>query len=51
METPAPVMEQAFLRLVLADGLTERGTGTGPDGRFAIPNLAPGSPYSMTVTP
>ena len=29
---------------------TKRGTGTEPDGRFTIPNLAPGGPYSVTVT-
>ncbi|MGI4884909.1 MAG: carboxypeptidase regulatory-like domain-containing protein [Janthinobacterium lividum] len=29
---------------------TKRGTGTEPDGRFSIPNLAPGGPYSVTVT-
>jgi hypothetical protein len=28
----------------------KRGTGTEPDGRFTIPNLAPGGPYSVTVT-
>ncbi|OGX91691.1 TonB-dependent receptor [Hymenobacter coccineus] len=28
----------------------KRGTGTEPDGRFSIPNLAPGGPYSVTVT-
>jgi len=29
---------------------TKRGTGTELDGRFSIPNLAPGGPYSVTVT-
>ncbi|MBH8558696.1 TonB-dependent receptor [Hymenobacter negativus] len=29
---------------------TKRGTGTEPDGRFTIPNLAPGGPYEVTVT-
>ena len=29
---------------------TKRGTATEPDGRFTIPNLAPGGPYSVTVT-
>ncbi|MFD2719483.1 carboxypeptidase regulatory-like domain-containing protein [Hymenobacter monticola] len=29
---------------------TKRGTGTEMDGRFTIPNLAPGGPYSVTVT-
>ncbi|MVN79163.1 TonB-dependent receptor [Hymenobacter sp. HMF4947] len=29
---------------------TKRGTGTEPDGRFSIPNLAPGGPYEVTVT-
>ncbi|MDO7850672.1 TonB-dependent receptor [Hymenobacter convexus] len=29
---------------------TKRGTGTEVDGRFTIPNLAPGGPYSVTVT-
>ena len=29
---------------------TKRGTGTEPDGRFTIPNLAPGGPYAVTVT-
>ncbi|MDQ2772669.1 MAG: TonB-dependent receptor [Bacteroidota bacterium] len=29
---------------------TKRGTGTEPDGRFTIPNLAPGGPYQVTVT-
>ncbi|MFD1467303.1 carboxypeptidase regulatory-like domain-containing protein [Hymenobacter caeli] len=29
---------------------TKRGTGTELDGRFNIPNLAPGGPYSVTVT-
>ncbi|WP_201986835.1 TonB-dependent receptor [Hymenobacter rubidus] len=28
----------------------KRGTGTEPDGRFTIPNLTPGGPYSVTVT-
>ena len=29
---------------------TKRGTATEPDGRFTIPNLAPGGPYEVTVT-
>jgi hypothetical protein len=29
---------------------TKRGTGTETDGRFSIPNLAPGGPYTVTVT-
>ncbi|MGI4738866.1 MAG: carboxypeptidase regulatory-like domain-containing protein [Janthinobacterium lividum] len=29
---------------------TKRGTATEPDGRFTIPNLAPGGPYTVTVT-
>ena len=29
---------------------TKRGTGTEVDGRFTIPNLAPGGPYEVTVT-
>ena len=29
---------------------TKRGTGTELDGRFNIPNLAPGGPYSVTVS-
>jgi hypothetical protein len=29
---------------------TKRGTATETDGRFSIPNLAPGGPYSVTVT-
>ncbi len=29
---------------------TKRGTATEPDGRFSIPNLAPGGPYTVTVT-
>ncbi|WP_460583835.1 TonB-dependent receptor [Hymenobacter arcticus] len=29
---------------------TKRGTATEPDGRFTIPNLAPGGPYSVTIT-
>ncbi|RYY21599.1 MAG: TonB-dependent receptor [Cytophagaceae bacterium] len=29
---------------------TKRGTGTEADGRFSIPNLAPGGPYTVTVT-
>ena len=29
---------------------TKRGTGTELDGRFSIPNLAPGGPYNVTVT-
>ena len=29
---------------------TKRGTGTEPDGRFTIPNLAPGGPYEVVVT-
>ncbi|RYY08484.1 MAG: TonB-dependent receptor, partial [Cytophagaceae bacterium] len=29
---------------------TKRGTGTEPDGRFSIPNLSPGGPYTVTVT-
>ncbi len=29
---------------------TKRGTATEMDGRFSIPNLAPGGPYSVTVT-
>lgn len=29
---------------------TKRGTATEVDGRFSIPNLAPGGPYSVTVT-
>jgi hypothetical protein len=29
---------------------TKRGTATEPDGRFTIPNLAPGGPYSVTAT-
>lgn len=29
---------------------TKRGTGTETDGRFSIPNLAPGGPYEVTVT-
>ena len=28
----------------------KRGTATEPDGRFTIPNLAPGGPYTVTVT-
>ena len=29
---------------------TKRGTGTEADGRFTIPNLAPGGPYTVVVT-
>jgi hypothetical protein len=29
---------------------TKRGTATEMDGRFSIPNLAPGGPYTVTVT-
>jgi hypothetical protein len=29
---------------------TKRGTATETDGRFSIPNLAPGGPYTVTVT-
>ncbi|QKG57368.1 TonB-dependent receptor [Hymenobacter sp. BRD128] len=29
---------------------TKRGTATEADGRFTIPNLAPGGPYTVTVT-
>jgi hypothetical protein len=29
---------------------TKRGTATESDGRFSIPNLAPGGPYTVTVT-
>ncbi len=29
---------------------TKRGTGTEVDGRFNIPNLAPGGPYNVTAT-
>jgi hypothetical protein len=29
---------------------SKRGTATEPDGRFTIPNLAPGGPYTVTVT-
>ncbi len=29
---------------------TKRGTASEADGRFSIPNLAPGGPYSVTVT-
>jgi len=29
---------------------TKRGTATEVDGRFSIPNLAPGGPYTVTVT-
>ncbi|MGI4873619.1 MAG: TonB-dependent receptor [Janthinobacterium lividum] len=29
---------------------TRRGTATEPDGRFSIPNLAPGGPYEVSVT-
>jgi outer membrane receptor protein involved in Fe transport len=29
---------------------TKRGTATESDGRFSIPNLAPGGPYTITVT-
>jgi len=29
---------------------SKRGTATEPDGRFTIPNLAPGGPYTVTVS-
>ncbi|RZK87820.1 MAG: carboxypeptidase regulatory-like domain-containing protein, partial [Hymenobacter sp.] len=29
---------------------TKRGTATEVDGRFSIPNLAPGGPYTVLVT-
>ncbi|QKG53378.1 carboxypeptidase regulatory-like domain-containing protein [Hymenobacter sp. BRD67] len=29
---------------------TKRGTATETDGRFTIPNLSPGGPYTITVT-
>ena len=29
---------------------TKRGTGTEPDGRYSIPNLAPGGPYQVQIS-